>query len=121
MKKLTILSLVAVTLVIGGTACSPGSEDTSKEAAATIEAASGGSLTSQDGSLTLEIPPGALSEDTEISLRPVSAEDLPEELTELAGGRGGYLLEPDGLTFQEPVEVSLQIDAEDLTVEGVDG
>ncbi|HEY70826.1 MAG TPA: hypothetical protein G4O08_09600 [Anaerolineae bacterium] len=121
MKKRTVV-YVSLVAIIGATlACSLGSEDANAVASSRIEAATGGSLTSQDGALTIEIPPGALSEDTEISIRAVPKEDLPDELAELEGADDGYLLQPDGLTFEDPITVTWEIDPADLVVEGQEG
>jgi hypothetical protein len=118
MKKQTVVYVVLVAIITAALACSLGSEDTNEVATSTIEAETGGSLTSQDGALKIEIPPGALSKDTEISIRAVPGEDLPDELAELEGVESGYLLEPDGLTFNEPVIVTWEIDSADLVSEG---
>lgn len=71
----------------------------------------GGTVKSSDGKLTLEIPPGALTEDTEITIRKLNPEDLGPEFEgidpELA-----YELEPDGLQFMLPVTARVEIDIE---------
>lgn len=121
MTKETIIRIAAAAIIVTSLACSIGSGDSGDGVSRTIEAALGGTITSQDGAFTVEIPPGALREDTEISIRAVSAEDLPSELSELAGADRGYLLEPEGLTFSQPVAVNWEIDIEDLVVEGENG
>ncbi len=83
-----------------------------------ISAANGGSLTSSDGSLTLAVPPGALESDTVISISVVPLEDLPAELRSRDLSGPAYRLDPDGLTFLKPVEVSLQLDESDLDING---
>ena len=118
MKTQTAVYISLVALIAAALACSLGSDDANGTASSLIEAAAGGNLTSQDGALKIEIPPGALNEDTEISIRPVPKEDLPDELGELEGADGGYLLEPDGMTFDVPVTVSWEIDSTDLVSEG---
>jgi hypothetical protein len=69
---------------------------------------------SDDGRLTLEIPPGAASQDVQINITSVPLDDLPEELRVLQGAGDGYRLEPDGLEFSEPVAVSLDLIAGEL-------
>ena len=69
-----------------------------------IEAVDGGTSISSDGSLTLDIPPGALAEDTEIRVSRAAEGDLNrDEFPELAE----YTLEPSGTVFAEPAEVTL--------------
>jgi len=69
-----------------------------------ILAVEGGTSKSDDGSLTLEIPPGALAEDTEIRISRVAEADLNrEDIPELAK----YVLEPAGTVFSKPVRVEL--------------
>jgi hypothetical protein len=67
----------------------------------TIDAADGGSITL--GNFRLEIPPGALSEDTEITVTDYS-EDAESPL---------YRLEPSGLEFAEPALARVTIPSED--------
>lgn len=71
--------------------------------------AAGGKVTSADGKLTLEIPSGALSADTTISLTlapPVTGQLLTLPLA--------YTMKPDGLTFAKPVLASLQLTTTEL-------
>lgn len=78
-------------------------------ASAVISAANGGKLNTTDGKLTLDIPPGALGQDTEVSITLVEVGDLPQDLR--AGAVGDvYLLRPEGLVFNEPVAVSLEFE-----------
>ncbi len=83
----------------------PISADTSS---ATIGAA-GGSVTSDDGVLTVDIPAGALSEDTLITVAPA-----PDFVTPPLGDGEqlglAYELGPDGLAFEAPVTVSFDIE-----------
>jgi len=74
-----------------------------------VPAEEGGTVTSDDGNLTLEIPAGALDSDTEIAVSYAESEELPESLREIEGAGPGYHLQPDGLTFNDPVTVSLDL------------
>lgn len=76
---------------------------------------------SDDGRLTLEIPPGAVDEDVEISVTSVPLDELPEQLRVLLGAGTGYRLEPDGLEFRKPVTVSLQLEAAELADQPANG
>ena len=79
-------------------------------------------VTSDDGKLTLKIPPGALGEDdVEITITSVPLEELPEELQEVQGAGDGYRLEPDGLQFNQPVAVRLELDRAELEDQPEDG
>ena len=79
-------------------------------------------ITSDDGKLTIEIPPDALDdEDLVMSITTVPLEELPEELQVVRGAGTGYRLEPDGLEFNEPVAVSLELDRSELEDEPEDG
>ncbi|HEY69377.1 MAG TPA: hypothetical protein G4O08_02210, partial [Anaerolineae bacterium] len=118
MKKLVVPLVVLVVILASTLGC--GTSGGSRTATERISADDGGSVTSTDGALTLEIPPGALAENTRISIREVDPDDLPDEFAEVGEGMG-YELEPEGLVFIEPVTVSLSLDPESLEAEGGDG
>jgi hypothetical protein len=65
----------------------------------------GGTVEALGGEVTVEIPPGALDEET-----PITAEPLESEGDALVTVEFG----PDGLQFEEPVEVTLDYDEEEL-------
>jgi hypothetical protein len=67
--------------------------------------ASGGSLQSADGNLTITFPAGALSANTEISIQPIKNE-AP------LGLGSGYRLEPEGTNFTIPVQLVFHYNAE---------
>lgn len=77
----------------------------------------GGTITSRDGRLTLTFPPGALSEDTEITIRDIDPNELPPEFDELDPDLA-YLLEPDGIVFAVPVTATLMLDDEPVQDDG---
>ena len=56
-----------------------------------------------------------------MSITAVPLEELPEELQAVRGAGTGYRLEPDGLEFNEPVAVSLELDRSELEDEPEDG
>ena len=67
----------------------------------------GGSITSQDGRLTLTIPSGALSGTVDFAVQPITSQ--------APGGRGSaYRLEPEGQTFATPVEIAFHYGTPDL-------
>lgn len=65
-----------------------------------ITAATGGTLTTPDNRLSINIPAGALSEDTTISIEPITSK-APG-----ATGVGGFRLGPDGTVFNKPVTLT---------------
>ena len=71
--------------------------------------------------LTLEVPPGALGQDTQIKVTTVSKDQLHEDLRELAGDGPAYRLEPDGLVFSQPVPISVRVPREALPADLAEG
>ena len=82
-----------------------------------INADEGGSITSADERLTLEIPAGALDEDTEIGITVVSTADIPEQVIGIEGIGTVYKLEPSGLEFSKPIFVNFTLGTESLVSE----
>jgi hypothetical protein len=74
---------------------------------ATIEAATGGSITSVDSKITLTIPAGALAADTLINIFRITN-------TAHGGIGGGFRLEPDGQSFSTPVTLTFSYTDGDL-------
>src|SRR5688500_10913461 len=64
-----------------------------------ITAASGGSITSTDGKITVDIPAGALTNNETITIQPVT------NTTGLGQGKA-YRLTPHGLAFNKPVTIT---------------
>ena len=113
MKKLSIITLSIVLVFLFLTCNNQGGGGSST---ATI-GPEGGTITSSDGRLTLTFPPGALSEDTEITIRKIDPNDLPPEFDGL-DPELAYLLEPDGIVFAVPVTASLMLDEEPVQEDG---
>lgn len=107
MNRLTILGLcILVFSAFFFLTCNDGGDGgTSRE----IIGPEGGEITSADGRLTITFPPGALSEDTEITIRKINTEDLPPEFDGLDVDIA-YSLEPDGIEFNFPVTASFLTD-----------
>ena len=85
-----------------------------------VLAAQGGSIGTSDGKITLEIPSGALTEDTTVSIRVLSEDEWTDDIKDLSPVGPVYSLEPNGLTFQEPVTIKLALDSSLYSV-GTDG
>ena len=87
-----------------------------------ITVTDGGTATSPDGLLTLTIPAGALKEDTNISIEVVPESDYPEQFAELPPTGAVYNLQPDGLEFNYPVELNIDMPANEVNdIKTVDG
>jgi hypothetical protein len=69
--------------------------------------AAGGSVMSEDSTLTVTIPAGALSSDTLITVQPITN-------TAWGGVGKGYRLTPHGLHFNVPVSLAFKVAPEDL-------
>lgn len=113
MKKICVV-LCSMMLLTGLLSCSKDSKDNSIDplrpegkvtaigtvlngtvARKTIGTA-GGTLSSADGRITLEFPAGAVTENVEISITPITDENP-------MGAEKAYRLQPHGITFQKPV------------------
>ena len=69
----------------------------------------GGTLSSSDNLVTLDIPAGALGSNETITISLIEAEDLGSEFNDVTSEIGidkAYELGPDGLTFEQPITVS---------------
>lgn len=66
----------------------------------------GGSLDPGDGIVRLSFPAGALTQDTAISIQPIT-DTAP-------GGRRAYRLSPSGLTFAQPFQITFSFTDADL-------
>jgi hypothetical protein len=67
----------------------------------------GGSITSDDGRITLTIPPGALDANVQFTIQPIT--------NRAPGGVGeAYRLLPDGQTFAIPAQIAFKYDDQDL-------
>jgi hypothetical protein len=74
-------------------------------------------VVSDDGKLTIIIPAGLVDDDVEITATALPLEQLPVELRQLRGAGAGYRLDPDGLEFDQPVEVTLELERGELDEE----
>jgi len=90
--------------------------ETTPEAGRWVTAAEGDTITTDDGGFSIEIAPGSLSEDTRIVIRQRDDAEIPIEFTEAGLILPVFSMEPDGLTFLHPVEVSMRLDPAALAV-----
>lgn len=76
----------------------------------------GGTVTSDDGKVILSIPAGALSSDTNISIRARPASDIPNaHIPEDMAVTSHYQFSPEGLVFAQAVRVTMPFDLIDET------
>ncbi len=80
--------------------------------------AGGGRLTSLDGRLTVDVPPGALPGETVLTIRRLTPAELPPAAVEL-GLDGAYRLGPPGLAFAVPVGIEFRRNVRLQSDEGV--
>lgn len=108
---------LVLALVLVAAACGSGDDGDSDEAEgldlepeALIRADEGGSVGLPDGSVQLDVPPGALAEDTTISVSEVPRSEYPEELADVDSIviNDLYRLEPDGLEFATPATLTIR-------------
>jgi len=79
-----------------------GPADLPGSSSAVVQASVGGTLTTADG-VSLQIPPGALPADTEITLIPVAVDGFGSDVI------GAVRYEPDGLLLEQPAVVSFPL------------
>lgn len=77
-------------------------QDGRQPSRALIKADEGGEVVSDDGALTLYVPPGALAEDTELAIRTLPKAEWPRDIAESEPLGEVYELTPDGLRFVTP-------------------
>lgn len=113
MKRTQMLVLLSVLLLAfgacesdsGGSSGGTGATadpDEGKTVTATIKAADGGVVKTESGNATIDIPAGALADDTEITIAVMPAE--------AATASSVYDFGPDGQQFQKAVTISLAFD-----------
>lgn len=68
--------------------------------------AAGGTLTSQDGKLTITVPAGTVSSSTTFSIQPIT--------NTLTQGKPAYRLLPEGVTLAKPVQLSFSYNNADI-------
>ncbi len=116
---LLLLSLALMTGCIKTSSLNPSSDDEDDSPVTTPQGspngtsitktigASGGSLVSPDGKFTVTIPAGALNNNTDITIQPIT--------NEAPGGIGnGYDLLPNGTSFNTPVTLTYHYTDDDI-------
>ena len=73
--------------------------------------------TFDDGALTIEVPPGALPDGVQLVATQRGPEDRPPELADIQMSGTFYSLEPDGLTFAQPITINRRVAVADTGVD----
>jgi len=118
MSKYIKLSFIILLLIFSYISCDSESQRQVVEA---LVGPDGGTVATRDGKFTLEIPPGALDEDTEITIRELNSNEFPEELANLENPESldsVYELTPFGQEFNLPVTVSVTLDSKPVQNDG---
>ena len=114
-----ICIIVILCIMLSATSCS-----TSKQGEYLLNqkviADEGALLVSSDGRISLEIPSGALRENTRISVSEVPEAGWTEEIRTLDPEGPVYRFEPDGLVFNEPVTLEMQLEPDDISSKGLE-
>jgi uncharacterized protein YjdB len=76
------------------------------EPTGTVVTSLGGSVASSDGAVVLDVPAGALTTPTDITITPVEDATFGGDSLYLAGT--GYEIKPTGLTLQQPADLRLR-------------
>lgn len=102
------LKVIIVVILLFCLSCNDNDQPTSPQlsdpVSQTISASSGGTIETEEG-FSLEIPPEALLEDTEITLTPFHGNEMHEWCVSAVD------LEPNGLVFEKPVKLSFPLPA----------
>lgn len=93
---------------------------TTTTAAPTTTKPMGFSVRSDDGRVTLEVPPGALEEDPGLAIFRLVPERYPDDLAALPVEPWVYALEPAGLSFDAPVTLTMEIPFAEYAGEGIE-
>lgn len=93
---------------------------TSPQSTTTQSSSNGFSVTSDDGRVTLDVPPEALADDPGISITHLPPDQLPEDIAAVEPDAWAYSLEPDGLEFTAPARLTFAIPFEEFAAEGFD-
>jgi len=108
MKRLTIFLVFFISIsVFSVLSCSNNDEEIFRIVNALI-GPEGGTITSSDGRLTLTIPPGALTEETDISIRRLNEDEIPPEANEIDVD-SAYEFLPKGLEFNLTVAATVKL------------
>lgn len=113
LRKLSSLGFLLLACALPLAACSSDDDDSSNNnggggqstttTTTRISADKGGQVTDSAGTVTLDIPAGALSEDTDITLAVSAATSATVSSV--------YDFGPDGLTFLKPATLTIKVDA----------
>lgn len=84
-----------------------GSGDGGETVSVVVTPAQGGILVSADEQLRLHVPPGAVTDDTELTVRVLTTAEIDELPAAPIAANAAYELGPDGMQFALPVDVEI--------------
>lgn len=84
-----------------------------------ISSVDGGSVSVDEGKMTLEFPANSLPEDTDIKVRVLSQQDIPEDARALKPLGDIYNFGPDGLQLNEPATLTMILEPEEISGPGL--
>ncbi len=116
MKLLVVCCLIvfSITSTLVGCGCPSSSPDDTIRISKKIEAKEGGTITDATGRVSMDIPAGAFSEDTHITIDEVEESEWPEVIRDLEPEGEVLRLEPDGLELNKPITITVKLDADML-------
>ncbi|WP_440995995.1 MBG domain-containing protein [Arhodomonas sp. SL1] len=114
-RSAAMLTVAAVIALLAG-ACDGSGDDGDMTASRAI-GPDGGTVTSADGRLVLDFPEGALPTENTITIERLPTGELPSEFQGVEA-ESAYALGPDGLSFDEPVRVHFDTQADPANAEG---
>jgi hypothetical protein len=79
-----------------------------------VKASEGATISSSDEGIALEIPPGALSEDTTVTLGIVPEANWANDIQAIEPVGYVYRLEPDGLELDKPATLTIRLESDSL-------
>lgn len=85
-----------------------GESDAGIPSSVRIVASEGGQVASPDGVFTLFVPPGAIAEDTDFSVRVLPRSEWPAAFDDITVVGEVYDVQPDGLVFSSPARAELR-------------
>ncbi len=91
---------------LGATSNSPAEPSLASSGTALVTAASGGTVTTADSSVILQVPAGALAADAQITVTAVPAAEAAQN-----GPGGDVVLAPEGLRFAKPARLTIRTPA----------
>lgn len=112
----TRCGLAALATVVGLWGCGSGSDGgQAQRLVEQLIGPAGGEVRSADGRLSVTVPPDALDQETTLFIRRLDVDELPADFQGMDAD-AAYDLGPDGLSFEPPLQLSLSLDTDQVSV-----